>query len=1622
ADGGRTWTYCDGGDAGSSDGYDAASAGSLTVAEVDPCDPNPCDAPPATDCADDTTRRTYAAPGACEAVDGQAACSYPSLLEPCVGANVCLDGVCQAPAPRAPQAGEVIFTELMYDPHAPLADATAEWFELHNRTPLALDLTGCTVSAGAGQSAVGALVVAPGGYTVFTQDDDPALSGVANAEGRFNFFLSNAGATLTLTCRGQVIDTVTYDNLNPWPVDARRHSISLAPEALDAAANDDAANWCYGRIPYYTVDGSPWADHLGTPGAANPGCEEPVDFCQTRFPARIEGERGQQVTVYGRIYEEGTTDRSVVNDVRLHIKAQLGFGPLGSDPATWAWTIAEPNAGWTAPAGNGEDEYQAALVLPPAGDYTYAFRFSADGGRTWTLCDSDAEGSTDGFDEPPVMVTVDPFDPCEGACQDVPAAECADDTTVRTYAAPAACQVVDGQPVCTFDAVDTPCDAGQACVDGACVAVGPRAPVAGEVIFSELMYDPHGSLADGAAEWFELHNTAAEDLDLTGCAFTANGNGGALPALVIPAGGYVVVGQNADPAVNGGLQLDAVLGFALGNGGSALLLSCGGVDIDAVTYDDAAPWPIDAQRHSISLDGDLLDGELNDLPDAWCFGRGLYYADAANAFDDHRGTPGAANPPCDEAVDFCRLQFPVDIDGTVGDEVMIYGRLYEEGTTDRTAGTDARQYVLAQLGYGGDDPAGWVWLDAAPNADWQAPQDSSDDEYVATLTLPAEGIYAFGYRVSVDGGRTWTLCDGDAEGSTDGFDEPGIMLTSPPVDPCAGACQDAPPAECLDGLTARTYAAPGACEVVDGQPVCTFDAVDTACQGAQICDAGACVDPPIAAPAAGQVVITELMYDPHGPLSDNTAEWVELQNVTDQALSLATCTFTANGSGGALGDLVVEPGAYVLIARSADPALNGGIAPDVVLTFNGLGNGGSTLLLTCDGVAVDTVAYDDVAPWPLDAQRHSIALDGDLIDAELNDDGAAWCYGRAVYYLDALPAEDHRGTPGAANPPCNEAVDFCKLQFPTEIDGTEGDAVTVYGRLYEEGTTDRHTGNDVRQHVLAQFGWGADGVAPADWSWTAAIANPNWDGAASGVPNDDEYQATWILPAEGLYGFGYRFSVDGGLTWTLCDGDNEGSSDGFDAPGVALTAAGDPCVGVVCDTPPATECADADTQAVYQAQGVCEAVDGQAQCTYDFDFVACAAGTVCNDQTGACELPPAPAPQVGEVAFTEVMYDTDAPLVENQSEWFEIHNQTDTELDLTGCTIADPVGSVSLDGLRLPADGYMVFARSDDPALNGGIEGVARTFGFDLNNGGDNLTLSCAGVAEPIDVLVYQDNANDWPDARGASTQLDAMRGDEVDTNDGRLWCTSSATYGDQGHFGTPGAANHNCEVDFCRLQWNPAVRMEQGDTVTYYTQFYRFGVTDQADAAPAEWQVQLGWGPDQDAPDGDTWAWFDAAPNAGWDFAANANDEWQADFTAPEVIGQFDTGFRISTDGGQRWVYCDAGDAGNTDGFGTPGDLIIAAPAFTQAELQARFDQDCVQCHGFLANDFTVNTFNVASPQFPALPRIRPGVPEQSYLFLKITNTHGFVGGGGQQMPMGGPYWNLEDVSRLAAYIQNLQ
>lgn len=295
-----------------------------------------------------------------------------------------------------------------------------------------------------------------------------------------------------------------------------------------------------------------------------------------------------------------------------------------------------------------------------------------------------------------------------------------------------------------------------------------------------------------------------------------------------------------------------------------------------------------------------------------------------------------------------------------------------------------------------------------------APACAPGDE-IACYTGPpgtrGVGACAGGRRLCV-ADSTWGACSGE--------------VTPAPAELCDGldnTCDgevDAgdPAALCpLTANVAATQCDAAACAITACEDLWA-DADGDYANGCEEPASGHCLDGavprPIVAPTEGQLVIREILADPASPLTDAAGEWFEvavLAPVDLNGLGIGTAFGTVIDEIDAADCLPAAPGDVLLFARSADPAANGGLAPNHLFGFS-LVNGGGELHLARDGNLVDAVSWGagDVA------SGRSRNLPPGLEDAASNDDPASWCNVPAEPSL--LYAEGNHGTPGLANEDC----------------------------------------------------------------------------------------------------------------------------------------------------------------------------------------------------------------------------------------------------------------------------------------------------------------------------------------------------------------------------------------------------------------------------------------------------------------------------------------------------------------------------------------------------------------------------------------------------------------------------
>ena len=332
------------------------------------------------------------------------------------------------------------------------------------------------------------------------------------------------------------------------------------------------------------------------------------------------------------------------------------------------------------------------------------------------------------------------------------------------------------------------CDAGYLEDPGTGTCVEGRLPLAGELVLTEIMIQPT-TVTAANGQYFELRNRAAVRLAVNDVEFVVDGvtfTPPASPLILIEPGATFLVARVADPAANGGITPDLVLGTMplLTTTGSDLeLIMPGSPDVllDAVAWD--ATWRHQSGR-SLSLSPGVLaapdPATLNDSLVSWCPSKTLY-----NAGD--RGTPDAVNDAC--TVNSCQLLAPtLQHIATGATTAQLNAQIYLAGVTDPAGqGTN----LAVGLGYGprATHPSlsSWTWKTALYSGD-----STIYDLYRETLTMTTAGTYHFTFRVTMDGGYTYRYCDKLGNEVYDVAQAGGLIVDAPCV-PQPYQCSD-----CLD--------------------------------------------------------------------------------------------------------------------------------------------------------------------------------------------------------------------------------------------------------------------------------------------------------------------------------------------------------------------------------------------------------------------------------------------------------------------------------------------------------------------------------------------------------------------------------------------------------------------------------------------------------------------------------------------------------------------------------------------------------------------------------------------------------------------------------------------------------
>lgn len=528
---------------------------------------------------------------------------------------------------------------------------------------------------------------------------------------------------------------------------------------------------------------------------------------------------------------------------------------------------------------------------------------------------------------------------------------------------------------------------------------------------------------------------------------------------------------------------------------------------------------------------------------------------------------------------------------------------------------------------------------------------------------------------------------------------------------------------------------------------------------------------------AGDLVITEVVANVPG--ADAGLEWFEIYNASSNPIELEGRTLiyakvdgTARKRHTIERSFEIQPGAYVTVGAVLDEVaettahLDYGYGRDL----GEFGNSGGYLAIECGGQVIDEAYYAQVT------DKASRALDGSQVpDAVANDSIDNWCDSRT----EMQPG--FAATPRAPNDVCgsqtsctlgDQTVEVMRPQ-PGELVITEvmpnpdatGDDVGEWFEIRSLVSAERHLNGVAIGRALdgapVETIAGSECIvlAPDSYAIVARNADAMVNGGLpaesivwqTGMSLTNSNSSLWLAVGDEL--------LDA-VTWTSV---GAGKAKQLD-PGFSDPESNDE-LGNWCDASSAYGAGDLGTPGAENLACPLTPVDGQ-----------------CNDGGVMRDIVPV---ELGDLVITEVLPNPDA-VADTAGEWFEVLVQGSG--DLNGLEIGK-AGAVahtikSAECLSVSAGQYLVFARNDDPSVNGGLPQVDAVFNMSLNNSNSDLFIGYGGQVW---------DAVSWTSSTAGRTRsLSLGNFTTVANDDEALWCDGTGVYG-SGDQGTPGQENPDC-------------------------------------------------------------------------------------------------------------------------------------------------------------------------------------------------------------------------------------
>ncbi len=515
-----------------------------------------------------------------------------------------------------------------------------------------------------------------------------------------------------------------------------------------------------------------------------------VDWCKmggqiVEAPPDLNLKTGQAgPVIYAQLYSAGITDQAGVG---AGLKAELGYGAVGSAVSTWTWA----NATFNVDTGGGaNDEFQATLPNPGLGTYSFAYRVTLNDGPA-RYCDANglAEGGFTADQTGKLTVTGMNIDECKvlgpalavtvPSGMTVPISARVLATTVTEangQGANISAEIGYGAQGSAPSTWTTWTSASYASDQGTYdlyqkVITAPSAAGTYDVAFrfglagQPLVYCDLDGSANGysAAQAAHLSVGAAQ---IQSCKLFSVDKTTAASGTSVVAHGRVVV-PGVTEASGAQANVRAQVGVGSANTDASALTGWGwkeasfSSDVGSSNEDDfvATFNPAYTGNRAVSFRFSTDNGTTWAYCDLNGSDVGGYQIDQQHAL--------AVTPAVDPT--FCNTQFPATLNLADGGSGVVYGRVYQAGVTDAPG---AHATMRAELGFTpsaqrGADPgvsAQWTWFAADYNT-----QVVNDDEYQATFGPADAGTYTYAFRFTRTDGGSYCFGDLDGAGSAGGF-------------------------------------------------------------------------------------------------------------------------------------------------------------------------------------------------------------------------------------------------------------------------------------------------------------------------------------------------------------------------------------------------------------------------------------------------------------------------------------------------------------------------------------------------------------------------------------------------------------------------------------------------------------------------------------------------------------------------------------------------------------------------------------------------------------------------------------------------------------------------------------